>query len=36
VIGYANGRFNDRSLTCDDFITAGDKPPTNCLPSGHP
>jgi hypothetical protein len=34
--GYATGRFNDRSLTCEDFITAGDKPPTNCLPSGHP
>jgi hypothetical protein len=35
-IGYANGRFNDRSLTCEDFLTAGDKPPANCLPSGHP
>lgn len=35
-IGYANGRFNDRSLTCEDFVTAGDKPPAKCMPSGHP
>jgi hypothetical protein len=34
--GYANGRFNYRALTCEDFIAAGDKPPTNCMPSGHP
>jgi hypothetical protein len=36
VIGYTNGRFNCRSLTCQDFVTAGDKPPTNCAPYGHP
>ena len=36
AIGYVNGRFNYRSLTCEDFITAGDKPPANCMPSGHP
>ena len=35
-IGYVNGRFNYRSLTCEDFIFAGDKPPANCMPSGHP
>ena len=36
AIGYLAGRFNDRSLTCQDFITAGDKPPANCMPAGHP
>lgn len=36
VIGYLNGRFNYRSLTCGDSITAGDKPPANCARSGHP
>jgi hypothetical protein len=35
-LGYVNGRFNYRSLTCEDFITAGDKPPANCMPYGHP
>lgn len=34
--GYVEGRFNDRALTCEDFINAGDKPPANCMPSGHP
>jgi hypothetical protein len=36
AIGYLNGHFNYRSLTCEDFVTAGDKPPANCAQSGHP
>jgi hypothetical protein len=31
-----NGAFNYRTLTCGDLVTAGDKPPANCLRSGHP
>ena len=33
---YANGRFNYRSLTCEDFLNPGDKPPANCAHAGHP
>jgi hypothetical protein len=36
AIGYVNGRFNYRSLTCEDFITAGEHPPANCMHGGHP
>lgn len=25
-----------RSLTCEDFITAGGHPPANCVLAGHP
>lgn len=35
AIGYTGGRFNYRTLTCQDFITAGDKPPTNCAQHGE-
>lgn len=36
VVGYLAGAFNYRTLTCQDFITAGDDPPANCLHHGHP
>jgi hypothetical protein len=35
AIGYTSGRFNYRTLTCQDFITAGDKPPANCARHGN-
>ncbi len=30
AVGYVDGRFNYRTLTCQDFIVAGDHPPPNC------
>lgn len=34
--GYVSGRFNYRTLTCQDFVVAGDNTPSNCRQSGHP
>ena len=31
VIGVLVGQFNDRFLTCEDFVVAGDDPPPNCV-----
>lgn len=31
LIGFLFGHFNDRFLTCEDFIVAGDYPAQNCV-----
>jgi hypothetical protein len=36
VIGYLAGVYNYTTLTCQDFIVAGDDPPANCLHHRHP
>ncbi|NES15958.1 MULTISPECIES: hypothetical protein [unclassified Micromonospora] len=30
LIGFLVGHFNDRLLTCAEFVVAGDNPPPNC------
>jgi hypothetical protein len=36
VIGYLAGVYNYTTLTCQDFIVAGDDPPANCLHHRQP
>jgi hypothetical protein len=31
LIGYLMGRYHDHFFTCEEFLVAGDNPPTNCV-----
>jgi hypothetical protein len=36
AVGFLVGRFNDRVVTCEDFVLAGDDTPANCAKAPPP
>jgi hypothetical protein len=36
AVGFLVGRFNDRVVTCNDFVLAGDDTPANCAKAPPP